>query len=54
MLLRKCEPENCAATGSGVDPNLAAMALDDAFADRQADAGAGVFTLRVQAFENDE
>ena len=40
--------------GSGLDPDTAAMELDDFFADGQADAGAGVFAAGVEALEYDE
>src|SRR3990172_4038740 len=53
-LPRKREPEHRAAAGRGIDPDFPAMALDDALADRQPDAGARELAPRVQALENDE
>lgn len=36
----------------GFDPNPAAVALDDFFTEREADAGPGIFFAGVEALEN--
>src|ERR1041385_5407624 len=46
------EPERGALAGLGLDADAAAVELDDALADGQADAGAGVLVAAVQALED--
>ncbi len=46
------EEEGGALARLGLDPDVAAMTFDNSFADRQADAGAGVLRPRVQALED--
>src|SRR5262249_28629011 len=57
-LLGKREMEGAAAGGlplrPGTDPDAAAVAVDDFLADREADAGARVLALVVQALEHHE
>src|SRR5712672_833631 len=48
------ESERGAATWSGLQPNAAAVPLGNFFADGQADAGAGVLRLGMQALKNHE
>src|SRR5262249_27784366 len=50
--IRQREVEDAAAARRLVDPDLAAVALDDLLADRQADAGARELVARVQAAEH--
>ena len=52
-LFGKGEVEDGAAGGGGFNPDAAAVAFDDALADGQADAGAGVFCA-VEALEDCE
>ena len=48
------EEKRRALSGCRFNPDFPTMASNDLFADRQANAVAGVFFLRMQAFENDE
>ena len=48
------EVEGRALAGLRLDPDPAAVALDDFLADRQADAGAGILVAGVQALEDQE
>src|SRR4051812_30660310 len=50
--LAKREVKRRPLAGARLDPDLAAVAFDDAFANGQADAVAGVFRRRMDAFED--
>ena len=50
----KSEVKSSALTGFGFDPNSAAVALDDFFAQSEADAGAGIFFAGVEALEDEK
>jgi hypothetical protein len=51
---REGEAKDRALVRGGFDPDPAAVVLDDALADGQADAGAGVFIAGIQPLENVE
>src|SRR5882762_5892489 len=46
----KCRP----SPGGWLDPNVSAVPLDDLLADRQSDAGAGIFGLRMKPLKDHE
>src|SRR5947208_12774967 len=48
------EMESAAALGSRLDPDVAALALDDPLADCEADAGACVILARMESLEHGE
>src|SRR4029450_13144413 len=48
------EEEAAACSGSGLDPDPPAVALDDLLADREADPGPGVLVASVEALEGRE
>jgi len=51
-VFRQGEPERRSLPGSGVDPDVAVVALDDPFTQRQPDAGSRVIVGRVEALEH--
>ncbi len=51
---RQRKKESRSLFGLRFDPHAATVALDDAFADREADTGARIFFTVMQALENDK
>src|SRR5690242_16860233 len=54
LLHREGEEERASLSRPAVDPDAPAVPVDDLLADRQPDAGAGIFVAIVQALEHEE
>ena len=51
---RDGEEESCSFPWLGFDPDSSAIALNHALANSQSDAGAGIFLILMEPFENTE